>query len=147
MLSFHKNIIDPLTSLNIGKRFTGFGFTSKMLDKSFNDGKHIMFISEKFGEQIMYNLNIGKMCWYLADGFGSRFKHRGGNSGYACSFRFIKIDINGVKMFYTIGLCGDYGFHSTLYSKKYTLSPYVVKQCLDQLYDHLEKEFNRLNKV
>jgi hypothetical protein len=143
MLSFHKNIVDPLTSLEIGKRFTSFGFTPKMLGKSSNDGKHMMYISEKFGEQIMYNSN-GKNHGLTRD-FVSKFKHRGSYVNYVCQFRFIRINIAGIIMFYTIGMCGDYGFHSTLYSKKFTLSPYVVKQCLDQLYDHLEKEFNRLN--
>jgi hypothetical protein len=119
-----------------------FGFTSKLLDKSENNGKKSFYVSLELANEIFDSVFYRSSR--LKEEFFANYMHYGQKETlYRCNFYFRRITfIDNTQKYVAIGNCGSYGFNGGQYTKRETLSPYVVKQCLEQLYDYLEKYDN-----
>lgn len=123
-----------------------FGFTSKLLGLDANDGKHSLLLTPEFIEKICKPSDDSKTR-YLKEPFHARYglrkdyydENNNIKGPYRCDFFFRPVTYgDGKVMYFTIGNSGSHGFNGGQFTQRERLANIYVKQCLEQLYKHLE---------
>jgi hypothetical protein len=154
-LYFNRNESDPLKKLGIGMR-TMFGFGINLDDISSNNGIKMLYVTPEFGEKIWAEEDTKEEDFFYARyGLLRKKGYRNPITGkiiskklpYKCYIEWEQILINGKILWKSRGLAGNKGFGGGENSKKEKLCKTYIKQCLEQVYYHLEELEIESNKV